>query len=120
MVYFQSFALNPDAIGTSYDAGLRSTSENPKRLLSVLVQSVTAATAAALLQIWYEQELIAEIPLALIDSPAAGVAEALSFNRLNEVEVGFDIPIGAVVKVALKATGATDELVGAYRYEISA
>ncbi|MBA7662722.1 hypothetical protein ES703_70753 [subsurface metagenome] len=42
-----------------------------------------------------------------------------SVNRINEIEVGFDIPVGAVVKVAIKAVGGDSAILGAYRYEIT-
>lgn len=121
MVYFQSFGISAATGETDYDDGLRSTSENPKRLLSVMVQSSLLFLVGSMVQIWYEQEKIAEIPVQLIDSYYAGSqTEPFSRNRLNEIEVGFDIPIGAVVKVAVKAVGGDQTLVGAYRYEIVA
>ena len=119
MIYFQSFRVNASAAGTFYDDGLRSTAENPKRLLSILVQAEAKPSADAQLQVWYEKEKIADLPLELFDSPAANVANAWSFNRLNELEIGFDIPVGAVVKVAVKAAASGDNILGSYRYEIS-
>lgn len=119
MIYFQSFRVDSTSAKTFYDDGLRSTAENPKRLLSILVQSEAKPTADAQLQVWYEQEKIADMPLELIDCPVAGTASAWSFNRLNEIEVGFDIPVGAVVKIAVKAAASGDNILGAYRYEIT-
>lgn len=119
MVYLQSLSASATVGNTVYDAGLRSTTENPKTLLSVLLQVTQQPEAGSMLQIWYEKEKIAEIPLTLLDSPAAGTANAWSMNRLNEIEIGFAIPIGAVVKAAVKALGGTQTIVGAYRYEIT-
>lgn len=120
MVYFQALKATAAAGATGYDGGLRSTSENPKRLLSVLVQVKEEPEHDSMLQIWYEQEKIAEIPTRLLDSPVAMAGDLYSYNRLNEIEVGFDIPIGALVRLAVKAVGATQTIVGAYRYEIIA
>lgn len=121
MIYFQSFDVEASAGATAYDDGLRSTAENPKRLLSVLVQAKELPLEDSMLQLWYEQEKITEIPLFLIDSPAAsGVTEPFAKNRLNEIEVGFNVPVGAVIKVASKAVGGTQTIRGAYRYEITA
>jgi hypothetical protein len=39
---------------------------------------------------------------------------------INEIEIGFAIPVGAVVKVASKAVGGPQAIIGAYRYEITA
>lgn len=120
MVYYQKIAATAATGVTGYDAGLRSTSENPKTLLSVLMQVTEQPLVSSMLQVWYEKELIAEVPLTLFDSHAQNVDYAWSKNRLNELEIGFKIPIGAVVKVAVKAVGGTQTLVGAYRYEITA
>ncbi len=121
MVYFQAIKASAADTATTYDGGLRSTAENPKRLLSILIQVKEEPLDDGMLQIWYEQEKIAEIPLTLIDSPTeVDTSTAYSQNRLNEVEVGFDIPVGAIVKAAVKAVGGTQTIVGAYRYEITA
>lgn len=120
MKYFQAFNVEAAAAATEFDDGLKSTAENPKRLLSVLVQVKELPTEDSMLQIWFEKEKISELPLFLIDSPeASGVTEPFSKNRLNEVEVGFDIPIGASVQVASKAVTSTQTIRGAYRYEIT-
>ena len=119
MIYFQKFDTGEATDETLYDDGLRSTAENAKRLLSILVQAEQTPVIDCSLQIWYEQEKITEIPTYLLNSPAAGVATAHGRNMLNEIEVGFDIPIGAVVKVAVKAVGGPQSIIGAYRYEIT-
>ena len=119
MIYFQKFRRDGTANKTEYDDGLKSTAENPKRLLSILVQSENKPLGDGDLQIWYEQEKISEIPLEMIDSPATGNSQPWGRNRLNEVEVGFDIPVGATVKVAIKSGGVAENILGAYRYEIT-
>lgn len=120
MRYYQSFDVEAAAGATEYDSGLASTTENPKTLLSILVQVKELPTEDSMLQIWHEQEKIAELPLFLLDSPfAGGQTDPLSRNRLNEVEVGFAIPVGATVKVATKAVSNTQTIRGAYRYEIT-
>lgn len=121
MIYFQALNASAASGATDYDDGLRSTAENPKRLLSVLLIGTVLGLVGSVVQIWYEQELIAELPIFLIDNLfASGQSEPYSKNRINEIEVGFDIPVGAVVKVAIKAVGGTQTIVGAYRYEITA
>lgn len=120
MVYFQAMTAQAADGATAYDTGLRSTTENPKRLLSILIGVVELPLSTSMLQIWYEKEKIAEIPLNLINSPYAAAADSYGRNMLNEVEVGFDIPIGAIVMAAVKAVGGTQTIIGAYRYEIKA
>lgn len=118
MVYFQALTASAADGATEYDSGLRSTSENPKRLLSILVQVTELPLVSSMLQVWYEKEKIAEIPLNLINSPYAAAAQSYGRNMLNEVEIGFDIPVGAIVRTAVKAVGGTQTIIGAYRYEI--
>lgn len=120
MTYFQALFATAAAGATGYDAGLRSTAENPKRLLSILIQVSELPLTNSMIQLWYEKEKIAELPLTLLDSPyASGQTEPYSFNRLNEIEVGFEIPVGAIVKAAVMAVGGPQTIVGAYRYEIT-
>ncbi len=120
MIYFQALDASAASGATDSDDGIRSTGENPKRLLSILLISTVLGLAGSMIQIWYEQELLTEIPIFLIDCLfASGQTEPYSKNRINEIEVGFDIPVGAVVKLAIKAVGGTQTVVGAYRYEIS-
>jgi hypothetical protein len=121
MIYFQAFDTGAATDQTLYDDGLRSTGENPKRLLSILVQIEELPVVDCMLEVWYEQEKIAEIPTMLINSRiASGNAQPHGRNMINEIEIGFDIPIGAVVKVASKAVGGPQAIIGAYRYEITA
>ncbi|MBA7576835.1 hypothetical protein ES708_18677 [subsurface metagenome] len=120
MVYFQAFTATAEAGGVGYDEGLRSTAENPKRLLSVLVQGVNVPHVGDMVQLWYEKEKIAEIPLRLFDNVvASNVVNMWALNKINEIEVGFDIPIGATVKIAVKSADSAETIVGAYRYEIT-
>ena len=120
MIYFQAFDTGAATDETKYDGGLASTAENPKRLLSILVQVEELPVKDCMLQIWYEQEKITEIPTMLLNSRmASSQSQPHGRNMLNEIEVGFDIPIGASVKVACKAVGGPQAIIGAYRYEIT-
>ena len=119
MVYYQSMTATATAGNTVYDAGLRSTTENPKTLLSILAHIKEEPEYTNMFQVWHEQELICEIPGRLFDSAKAIGGQLYSFNRLNEVEIGFAIPIGALVRVASKCVAGTQTILGAYRYEIT-
>lgn len=120
MIYFQALDTGEATSQTLYDSGLRSTAENPKTLLSIILLSVALPHIDGFLQVWYEQEKIAEIPMSVINSRAVGESEPYGRNFLNEVEIGFTIPVGAVVKVATKAGATAQRVIGAYRYEITA
>lgn len=118
MIYFQKFSITGEANKVAYDSGLESSTENPKRLLSVLVQ--VDDYQGNDVQGWYEREKIFEIPDSLIDTVdrEADTMVNKSFNRINEIEVGYDIPPGSTFKAAISCGGTKSDLKGAYRYEI--
>jgi len=119
MVYFKKFEKDGVASVTTFDDGLESSAENPKRLLSVLIQT-SEYHEDNYLEGWWEREKIFEIPIQLIDTPREGGQHytSRSFNRLNEIEVGMDIPVGSTFMVAIKCGTHTVNIIGAYRYEI--
>lgn len=118
MVYFQKIAITGVANTTTYDDGLESSSENPKRLLSVISQ--VDAYRANDVQGWLEREKIFDLPDKLIDTEqlAGDNNFSKSFNRLNEIEVGHDLPVGTTFKVAIKCGENKTDFIGAYRFEI--
>ena len=118
MVYFKLFRITGQENTTAYDSGLASTKENPVRLLSILAQVDTYKDNDV--QGWHEREKIFDIPDKLIDTVEEGSTDLIgkSFNRLNEIEVGFDVPAGSVFKAAIKCGATKSDLIGAYRYEI--
>lgn len=120
MVYFKKYEKDGVASVTTFDDGLESSAENPKRLLSVLAQ-VSAYEDDAYLEGWWEREKVFEIPVQLIDNPEEGSSNvtAKSFNRLNEIEVGMDLPVGSTFMVAIKCGTNTVDIIGAYRYQIT-
>lgn len=120
MRYFQKFSLTGVNNKTVYDDGLESSKENPKRLISCLVQVDSYHDNDV--QGWLEREKIFEVPDSLIDTVERESDDHVnkSFNRLNEIEVGCDIPVGSTFKTAI-ASGATKcDLKGCYVYEIIA
>ena len=121
MIYYQALDASAADGATDYDDGLRSTAENPKTLLSILLIGTVLGLVGSMVQVWYEQEKIAELPIFLIDNLfASEQVEPYSKNRINEIEIGFTIPVGAVVKLGIKAVGGDQTVVGAYRYKITA
>lgn len=118
MIYFKKFKIAGVADTVTHDVGLTSTKENPVRLLSVIVQ--VSAYKESDIQGWLEREKVFELEDFLLDTKEEGTSERMSrsFNRLNEIEVGHDIPVGATFTVALSCATNTIDLRGAYRYEI--
>lgn len=118
MVYFKKIRINGVENTTTSDPGLESSKENPKRLLSIIAQ--IGSYMGNDVQGWWEREKIFELPDSLIDTTQEGTSQkhAKSFNRLNEIEVGMDLPVGSTFTVALKCGANGDVFIGAYRYEI--
>lgn len=118
MIYFKKFSVAGEANKTIYDDGLESSRENPKRLLSILIQ--VDAYQGNDVQGWWEREKIFELDDKLIDSPEEGSSNVVpkSFNRLNEIEVGYELPVGSTFQVALSSGATPNNIIGAYRYEI--
>jgi len=119
MDYFKHFAVTGIANTTTYDDGITSSAEAPKRLKSIMINISTHATAKV--QGWLEREKIFELPDDLIDTIELAPSNRfpMSLNKLNEIPVGIDMPVGTTFKVAIECVAAAN-LCGAYRYEIAA
>lgn len=117
MDYFKYFKITGVANTTTTDAGLTSSQEAPKRLKSVMVNITTHATAKV--QGWLEREKVFDLPDHLIDTQELAPTDRspMSLNKLNEIPVGVDMPVGTTFAAALECIAAAD-LYGAYRYEI--
>jgi len=118
LIYFKKFIITGVANTVTHDTGLQSSKENPVRLLSVMVQPSTYKDNDV--QGWLEREKIFELSDHLLDTKEEWPSNVCSksLNRLNEIEVGHDIPVGATFTAALSCGASTNDLRGAYRYEI--
>jgi len=120
MEYFKYFHVTGVANTTKYDDGLTSSAEAPKRLKSILI--TTSIHDGNKVQGWLEREKVFELPDYCIDTQEFGVVDThpISMNKINEIPVGVDMPVGTTFKVALEAGVGGGHLFGAYRYEIIA
>jgi len=118
MEYFKSFHITGVAGTTTYDTGLVSSAEAPKRLKSILV--VTSDHNGNKVQGWLEREKVHDIPDYCIDTQQYGAANLhpRSMNKINEIPVGVDMPVGTTFMEAVEAVAAC-HVYGAYRYEIT-
>lgn len=118
MEYFKYFKIDGVDSETVYDDGLTSSAEAPKRLKSIIIN--TDAHKGNKIQGWLEREKVFELPDYCVDTQEHGAAreDYKSFNKLNEIPVGVDMPIGTTFKVAISSGAAHTDLYGAYRYEI--
>lgn len=120
---FRQYIKIPAAAETNtiiYDSGLTSTPTEKKRLVSINL--VLSSILDNQIQGYHEKAKVFDIPDRLIDveTDTFDYAYQKPGARINEIEVGLDIPIGEVFKLAIKigATGA--DIYGTYNYELIA
>lgn len=120
MEYFKYFTKDCDASKTTFADGLTSSAEAPKRLKSVMIN--IDLHSGDKVQGWLEREKVFELPDYLIDTQELTGADThpKSMNKLNEIPVGVDMPVGTTFTVALECGGVGATICGAYRYEIIA
>jgi len=117
MIYTQLFRITGVANSIAYDEGLKSTEAEKKRLLSVRL--VITGLAGNDVQGYYEREKIFDIPDYLIDKETGSEVanQAKPGARINEIDVGFEIPVGQAFKAAIKCGASAYNLHGCYVYE---
>lgn len=71
---------------------------------------------------YHERAKVFDIPDRLIDVETAAGATDISKPgaRINEIEVGLEIPVGETFKVAIKSGATATDILGTYNYEIIA
>lgn len=118
MEYLKSFKVVGVTNTTTFDSGLASSQEAPKRLKSVII-NVTKHTEQNI-QGWLEREKVFEISAFCLDTQELGNTNKhpKTMNKLNEIPVGLDMPVGTTFKVAVECGTTKIDLYGAYRYEI--
>jgi len=118
MIFRQPFKVTGVANKSTPDTGLKSTEAEKKRLLSIWV--VVSGQADNFIQGYHERAKMFEIPDRLIDveTDAFDYNKAKGANRINEIEVGFDIPAGQAFSIAIQCGATAKDLHGCYNYEI--
>ena len=119
MVFFKPFRITGENNAQVLDVGLHSTETEKKRLLSVIIQVTGYSTPNEIVG-YHETAKVFALPDSLIDTTEqfTDTNEAKSYNRLNEIEVMLDMPIGTIFQVGILSGATKKDLVGAYRYEI--
>jgi len=120
MIFRQRFFVQGVINDIVYDTGLKSTATEKKRLLGVWL--ITDLTLDNDIQGYHERAKIFDVPDRLIDTEADAFTTNLAKPgaRINEIEVGLDIPVGEAFKVAVKSGAAASAIYGTYNYEIIA
>jgi len=121
MIFFQSFRVTGAANAITYDAGLKSTESEPKKLISVLLQlAAWAGTDDNDIQGYHERAKVFDIPEKLFPQlEAATTAGAAGKGGYVEIPVDLDIPVGEIFKVAIKCAATGNTVHGAYKYELT-
>ena len=118
MILTQLFRVTGVANSIIYDSGLKSTEAEKKRLLSVnvLVNNYKDND----IQGWHERAKVFDIPDRLLDMEDEGMSlnRAKPGARINEIEVGLEVPVGETFKVAISCGAAVSNLHGFYKYEL--
>lgn len=119
MDYFKYFSKLGVINTTTYADGITSSQEAPVRLKSVMINISTHSGDK--IQGWLEREKVFEFPDYLIDTQQLAGADTppLSLNKINEIPVAVDMPVGTTFKVAIECGGVAATIYGAYRYEIA-
>jgi len=119
MIFGQRFKVTGVANTIAYDTEkLKSTEAEKKRLISVrlLVDEVADNDV----QGYYERQKVFDYPDRLIDeeTTAGATNKAKPGARVNEIEVGLEIPVGEAFAVAIKCGATATDVYGVYNYEL--
>jgi len=118
MRFTQLFRITGVANKIAYADALTSTEAEKKRLLSVhlLVNNYKDNDV----QGYHERAKVFDIPDRLLDMEDEGCSlnRAKPGARINEIEVGLEIPIGETFKVAIKCAANVSDVHGFYAYEL--
>ena len=121
MIFYQSFRITGAANAITYDAGIKSTESEPKKLNSVLIQvDAFAATDDNDIQGYHERAKVYDLPEKLFaELGAADVALDAGLGGFTEIPVDLDLPVGETFKAAIKCAATGNIIRGAYKYEIT-
>lgn len=120
MKYFQSFRVTGVANTITYDAGLKSTESEIKRLNAVHVQlSGYSRSDDNDVQGWHERAKVFDLPEQLVPTQkTTDEYESSVTPRSLKIPVDIDLPAGEIFKAAIKCAATSKDLRGVYEYEI--
>lgn len=122
MRLFQLFRVSGAANNITYDAGIKSTETEKKRLIAVHLElAAYAATDDNEIQGWQERAKIFEFPEKIFNAElAAATAPANTRAKMGVIPVDLEVPVGETFKIAIKCAATLNSLRGSYEYEIVA
>jgi len=118
MILTQLFRIAGVTNTITYDDGLKSTEKEKKRLL--YIRGVVDEIAGNDIQGYHERTKVFDIPDRLMDEETSTgtINKAKPGARINEIEVGLEIPVGEVFKAAIRCGATATDFHGFYAYEL--
>ena len=118
MKHYKKITITGEVNKTTFDDGLSSSKEEPKKLLEVWLN--VSGYADNDVELWHERERFATIPDKLLgtDADLGGANFPYSTTKILNVEVQRDIPIGETIKTAITCGATAKNLQGCYVYEL--
>lgn len=120
MRYFQMFRVTGVANKVTYDGGLKSTETEKKKVVKIHIElEKYANTDDNEIQGWHERAKVFELPEKMFPTElATAVAASLCTNKITEIPVDLEIPVGEAFKIAISCAATDVDMRGAYEYEI--
>lgn len=120
MIFRQKFRITGSANSTVFDAGLKSTTSEKKKLLRVHLQADKhAGTDDNNVQGWLEKVKVLDIPEKMVpDQLTADTTADASGNQMQAHDIMHEIPEGEIFKAAMQCAATAVNLRGYYEYEI--
>ena len=118
MKYYKEISITGVLNKTTFDAGLASSKESPKKLLEVWLN--VSGYADNVVELWHERERFATIPDKLLSTDADLGAANFPYSTIKilKVDVDRDIPIGETIKAAIRCGATAKNVQGCYVYEL--
>lgn len=116
-IYRQAFAVVGVANKDTSDSGIASSDVEKRKILSIEI--TTSGQVGNTIRLWIEREQVQEIYDYNIDTvEASGVNAYKSVNKINELIVNKEIPVGYTLKVSINCGATAKNIFGAYKYQI--
>jgi len=115
---YESFTITGVANTTTFDSGITSTKEEPKKLLGLLIH--LSGWAANIIELWLERERLMKVydynfPT---DEGTGGANTQKCVNREAFIELQKDIPEGQTLKAAINCGATNKNVHGSYVYDL--